>query len=260
MPIARKELKNAKTLQTKKGRKEQKRFMAEGMRLLEEALRHNFLPEKVFFAPSLFSRRGQAFIERMEKKNVGLCRVSARELLSVADTKTPQGIVGIFSIPQEGLAELYRPHHRKLLWCENISDPGNLGTLARSALAFGFKLMVVGGSSADMYSPKVIRASAGAIFGLAVARQDTARVLDFAREKEFAVLAAELDGKRLSRSVAKALKGSKMILAVGAEASGLPTEIIEKADLRIRVDHSGKVESLNAAVAGSIIMYSLSGL
>ena len=136
--------------------------MAEGVRLLEEALRHRVKPRTVYFAPSLLSARGEKLVARFRRGRVDLEEVPARTLTKLSDTATPQGVVGLFATPQKAPAELYDRRFRNILLCEDISDPGNLGTLLRSALAFGFEMVLLCGSCAEPYSPKVLRSSVGA--------------------------------------------------------------------------------------------------
>ncbi|MEW6412681.1 MAG: RNA methyltransferase [Candidatus Zixiibacteriota bacterium] len=254
MSITKSQLKSIKALSTSKGRKQTGLFVAEGVRLIEEAVRHRIKPVQLYFAPSLLSERGKALVEEFGRKKITMFETSARELNSMSATQTPQGIIAAFSIPDCRLAQLYRPNYRKILWCENISDPGNLGTLARSALAFGFDPVILTGNSADPWSPKVVRASAGAIFGLHLTRETTDEALAFADRNKFAIVATGVKGKKLDYSLKKQFEKAKLILAVGSEADGLSEEVKRKAGLFVRIDHSGEVESLNAAVAGSILM------
>ena len=152
-----------KSLLTRKGRRRHGRFAAEGVRLLEEAYRNRKYPQTIYFSSHLLSPRGQTLLKRFSRKGVPTRPMSARQIQSLSNTITSQGIVGVFDIPRPDLTELYRRTSRKLLLCENISDPGNLGTLIRSAAAFDFNMVVLCGKSADPFSPKVVRSSAGTV-------------------------------------------------------------------------------------------------
>lgn len=254
MAITRNELKSVKSLLTKKGRKETGLFVAEGVRLMEEAVRHRFRPETVYYAPALAGQRGQQLVAGMAKNRVAVKEISKRELQTIADTESPQGILGVFRIPSMRLSELYHPALRRLLWCENVSDPGNLGTLSRSALAFGFELLVLSGSSAEIFAPKVVRSSAGAVFGLKIAKETAPAVLKFATKNKLKVVVTGPTGKKLDRAMKKVLKRDKLILVVGSEPHGVSQSVFGAADMVVSVDHSKKVESLNVGVAGSILM------
>ena len=228
--------------------------MAEGVRLLEEAVRFRFWPQNVFFSRALLSERGERLLGRFSRRAVPPVEVSARDLASIADARTPQGIVAVFDTPETDLIKLYRRGNRKLLLCENIADPGNLGTLLRSAAAFGFDLVVLSGSTAEPYAPKVVRGSAGAVFGLKVAKSDKQAVIAFLNRSGIKLVAADPEGRSRRLPARGALAKTGLMLAVGSEATGLSEEILAQAAYRVRIEHCDGVESLNAAVAGSILM------
>ncbi len=123
-----------------------------------------------------------------------------------------------------------------------------------AALAFDFDVLLLIGSSVDPYSPKVVRSSAGAVFGLRIARASLDELFELVSQYAFKLVASSKSGCRDVRKLKLALKSGKLILAVGSESAGLSKEILERCDLCWEIAHSAKVESLNAAVAGSIIM------
>ncbi len=254
MPLSRTELKKLKSLQAKKGRRAWKMFLAEGVRVLEEAARHQVVPCTVYFASTAESARTRRLRGRFEREGSVVSTITARDLRSITDTEAPQGIVGLFTRPETRLDELYRPQYRRLLLCENVSDPGNVGTLIRSALAFDFHMVLLSGSCADPFSPKVVRASAGAIFGMPVAVTGEADVTRFLTDVPARVLAADSADRGDDVLSARALRKDRIMLAIGAEATGLSRQVLRRADCRIHIRHLPLVESLNAAVAGSIIM------
>ena len=254
MTLTRNELKDIKTLLTKKGRRTKKMFLSEGVRLLEEAVRHDFMPVRVVFSDSRLSERGRELLTAFKKRGVAVDAVKEKDIEYISGAQTSQGIVGVFQTPATDFSEQFRSEFRRLLWCYGINDPGNLGTLIRSALAFGFDMMVTSGNSAEFFAPKVIRSSAGSIFGLPVAVADEDRVLRNLTENGIKLVATDLKTDK-SAADAKALIGnSKLTLAIGSEAEGLPDSVIERADVLVKLKHADKVESLNAGVAGSILM------
>ncbi len=254
MTITRSELKHIQTLQSKKGRKQLKMFTAEGVRLLEEAVRFQFWPQTVLFAESMISERARKLVEQFRRCGVRTIDTSARQMDSLADTRTPQGVLGVFVTPSLKLGELYRSRYRKLLICENVADPGNLGTLIRSALAFAFDMVVVSGTSAEPYAPKVVRASAGATFGIPIADADEEPLVEFTRQHDVAIVAAEAKEGVPVNEVAALLSHKPIALAIGSEPHGLTEQLLTHAAMRVRIEHTTQVESLNAAVAGSILM------
>ncbi|MEW6051289.1 MAG: RNA methyltransferase [Candidatus Zixiibacteriota bacterium] len=254
MSLTRTELKDIASLLTKKGRKLKHQFLAEGVRLLEEADRHNYRPLVVYWSESMLSERGRALVTRLRGQKIPLQELPARQLAAIADSRSPQGIVGRFSVPGMHLTELLARRTRSVLVCENISDPGNLGTLFRSALAFGFDDVILAGNCAEPWSPKVARASAGALFGLNLAVDSTDQILGAMQQHRFVIVAADIGGSMDLDRLQADLPDAPVAVAIGSEAEGLSDALLHTATLRVRVEHSPKVESLNAAVAGSILM------
>jgi TrmH family RNA methyltransferase len=254
MSATQKELKKLRALLTKKGRREHNLFTVEGVRFLEDILRLRCSPTEVFYSQSMLSPRGEKLLRRMERRRIDCHHVSAKEFARLADSGTPQGILGLFPYPETQLSKLYRPTIRKILWCENISDPGNLGTLIRSAAAFEIDMLVMTGSCAEPFAPKVVRSSAGTILGLKVAVAEQNEMLELIVQRRMNLIAAGLEGTQGMSAIRRKASGRPIVLAVGSEAAGLSETIVRAADFTLRIAHSDRVESLNAAVAGSILM------
>ncbi|HPC11084.1 MAG TPA: RNA methyltransferase, partial [candidate division Zixibacteria bacterium] len=166
----------------------------------------------------------------------------------------PQGIVGVFTIPRIDPAELCARRHRTILVCENVADPGNLGMLLRSALAFGFRLVVTVGTTAEPFAPKVVRSSAGAVFGVRIAAADCDTLARLVASEGITLLAAGRGGTQTLSESLRPDPAARYALAVGSEAEGLSDRMRALAACTVRVAHAPEVESLNAAVAGSILM------
>lgn len=254
MSLTRTELKDIQSLLTKKGRKQQKKFLAEGVRLLEEALRHAVQPERLFLTPAGLSPRGEEMVRLFRSRRVRVDELSARQLESLSDTKTPQGMIGLFRIPSTVQGELSLTGIRNILVCENVGDPGNLGTLIRSALAFGFSAIVIVGETAEPFSPKVVRSSAGTIFGVSIIPMTRDQVLAYVDSSGSVLLAAAPHGNVSMPGLAETAGQRQLLLVVGSEADGISAEMLKAARIKVRIGHDKQVESLNVAVAGSILM------
>ena len=252
--LTRLESKNLKSLQTKKGRETQGQFLVSGVRLLEEAHHHRVHPVAVYVCENEMTDRGLSLAGRFAALGVPVITVITRDLESFADTTTPQGIAALFTTPETALSEQRLGNIRRILVCENIADPGNLGTLVRSALAFGFKGVVACGSSAELWSPKVVRASAGAIFGVTAMQTDVKPLLEAFAGRRISLVAADLRGQDIGTVRFPDSRRGGIALAVGSESDGLTTPILTSATIRVRIGHLSDVDSLNAAVAGSILM------
>lgn len=254
MSVTRTELKDIQSFLTKKGRKQRQRFLAEGVRLLEEAARFRFWPELLLSAAAEPPARAQSLIRQFSSHGVRVEQVTARQLQALTATEAPQGLIGVFCTPTGEPAELSDSSFRRYLVCENVSDPGNLGTLIRSAQAFGFQVVLCVGQTAEPFSPKVVRSSAGAIFGAQVYATSVDRVIELAGRSDTILLAAAPLGNILIQTAPRELGGRRIMLAVGSEADGLSDTILGAAEAKVKIEHADRVESLNVAVAGSILM------
>jgi TrmH family RNA methyltransferase len=255
--LTQNEIKKIRSLRAKKGRLEYRQFLAEGARLLEEAVRYRRTPEKIYYCRDALSDRGSVLIDTFLARKVDCRMISSRNMGKITDTKNPQGILGIFGIWQLSVSDIVESRVMRLLYLDNLSDPGNAGTLMRSALAFGFDAVGRSENTVDLFNPKVIRGSAGAIFGLQSTEIPINDVCGGEITKDFLVAIADPDGEDIEKTLKKIDVSSRLILAVGSEAEGVSPELKKTADLKIRIDHKSTVESLNAAVAGSIIMREL---
>ena len=255
MTVTKGELKDIKSLTTKKGRREKKMFLAEGVRVLEEAIRHKCLPRTLCFCMSMLSDRGEKLLERFRGPEIKRLAMSTREIDAIGDARTSQGIIGIFDTPAPEMAEHYRPHYRRVLMCEDIADPGNLGPILRSAAAFGIDLILLLGQCAEPYAPKVVRGSAGAVFAVPVAPIAREELAPFLKSERFALMAADVHGRTSAEILTGRVLKNRLVLAVGSEATGLSETTLKLADYRLRLGHDRKVESLNVAVAASIFLY-----
>lgn len=252
MSITRNEQKNLRSLKTKKGRKEQGLFIAEGIRILEEALRFKVTPKTLFYCPEMMNLRAEPLIKQFQKLSVRVNKLPAKDFAAISDAETPQGVLATFSVPEADLKKLYRRSYRRILLCEHLADPGNLGTLLRSAAAFGFGLVVLTGSSVEPYSPKVVRSTVGGLFSVKIARANLSEIADLIKNEQIKLLAADGSGRGLRKGF---LAGNtKVMLALGSEAHGLSADLMNLTRDRVRIMHTDRVESLNVAVAGSILM------
>lgn len=255
MKITQLEMKKIKSLATKKGRQVNQLFIAEGIRMLEEALNYNMIPKSIYFCNHYLSERGKSLVAKFAKKRLNSVEISAKQLDQISDSKSSQGIVAIFEIPKVNLSKLSTTNCRNILVCENISDPGNLGSLLRSALAFDFGAVVLLGGTTDCFSPKVVRSSAGAIFGLKLIDIELKEFENMKKNENIFLVATDVLGNvDLSKMN---YKKKNIAVAIGSEAFGLSQEILDISDARVKIPHSNSVESLNAAVSGAIVLHQI---
>ncbi|MCH2368478.1 MAG: RNA methyltransferase [Planctomycetes bacterium] len=249
------ELRRLRSLKTGKGRRESNQYAAEGVRLLEESRRHGIDPVALYFDPGALSDRGRRLLDDLRTHGIRCEEIAKKRLESAADTKTPQGLIGVFNYPEIPLDSLKTC--RRLLICDGISDPGNVGTLIRSAQAFDFDAVLLTGESADPFSPKVVRSTAGAIFGIPALKTSIEDCLCFLDNSEFALVAGAPSATRGTGLLADFSGDRQLALAIGSEGEGVSPGLLERSALRLAIRHSDRVESLNAGVAGSLLMREL---
>jgi TrmH family RNA methyltransferase len=254
LPVTRTELKKVKSLQTKKGRRTHGLFPAEGIRLLEEACRFEVWPDRLYCAASLLTDRGQRLTERFQEAGVDIAEVSSADLTRMAATESSQGLLAVFPVLSVDPSKLKPDPDRNILVCEKLSDPGNVGTLLRSALAFGFDTVLMCEHSAEPFSPKVVRASMGAVFGLTIAVTSSETALAILEQQGIPLLAAAPSGNVPINQALSGLKRGPVAVAVGSEADGLSPRLLDRAFRVVTIRHRQIVESLNSAVAGAILM------
>ncbi len=185
--------------------------------------------------------------------------LTERQFDAIASTRTPQGLAAVVKLPEDTYSPtLPDATDGKILLLEGIQDPGNAGTLIRSAAAFGFSGAILSASSADPFAPKCVQATAGAVLSVWLRRTDA--YLDLTGELKrngYRLVAAELDGE----AGPDVLRGKdKIVLALGSEGAGLSSKLLDMADYRVSLPMAReKAESLNVAACGAILMYLASG-
>jgi len=217
-------------------------YLIEGFHLLKEARNAQAEIIQVFVAESKLG-------EIKELDNV--IAVSDEVLKSLSDTESPQGVVAVVAQSEQLLdftGEAY-------LILENIQDPGNVGTMVRTADAGGYDGVILIGDTADMYSPKVLRAMQGSHFHIPVITSKDKEILNQAKQVGVELLATTLSANSVSYQEIK--KPEKFALIMGNEGSGVSEYALSQADQRIHISMAGQAESLNVAVAAGILMFGI---
>ncbi len=235
-------VKNAKKLHQKKYRKST--YLIEGWHLFEETVQAGVTIEKIF---ALESYRDQlsAFPQ--------IVWVSEDILLDLADSQTPQGIVAVVQKEEVGQADLIQG---KFLFLEDVQDPGNVGTIIRTADAAGFTGVIVSEKSADIYSLKTLRSMQGSHFHLPIYRMSSQAILEEAKEAGIPVLATTLSKDSVDYRELPLIEN--FVLVMGNEGQGISPFMAESADQLVHISMKGQAESLNVAVAAGILIFHLS--
>ena len=235
-------VKNAKKLHQKKYRKSA--YLIEGWHLFEEAVQAGVTIEKIF---ALESYRDQlaAFPQTVW--------VSEDILLDLADSQTPQGIVAVVQKEEVGQVDFSQG---KFLFLEDVQDPGNVGTIIRTADAAGFTGVIVSDKSADIYSLKTLRSMQGSHFHLPIYRMTSQALLEEAKEAGIPVLATTLSKDSVDYRELPPIEN--FVLVMGNEGQGISSLMAESADQLVHISMKGQAESLNVAVAAGILIFHLS--
>ncbi len=251
--VQNREVKMVRELAERKHRDAAQRFAIEGVRLVEAALAAEAKLETVYYAPKLnASDRGDALLREIEAAGVRTVEVTPEVLGRLADTDSPQGIVAVVTYPTEE-TELPFAADALLVLADGIQDPGNLGTIIRSADAAGADGVLVTAGSADIYHPKTVRATMGSLFHLPVVRvADPAAVITKLQARGFRFLIGDIDTELVHYD---ADYTGGVILGVGGEAGGASPAVLAAADAVVKIPLLGRAESLNAGVAASILLY-----
>ncbi len=169
----------------------------------------------------------------------------------ISQTKSPQGIMAVCNMPRYSENDFLDKDCHFVLACDRLSDPGNLGTIIRTAEAAGVDFVLLTKQSVDAFNPKTVRATMGSIFRMPIIQSDT--MLDALSKKGYKIIVTSLD--KANCLYQSDLTGDKIVIVIGNEAIGVSQKIQDMATYRIKIPMSGRVESLNAAASASIILY-----
>jgi TrmH family RNA methyltransferase len=254
--LSKEKLKELLKLKTQKGRKTQGRFLIEGMRLCEEMANSNWEAESVLLTSSFQnSSSGKKLLQKFERRNVKTLPVKPEIIKKLSDTITPQGIIAVVKIKEFSLNELWSESSNIILALDAIRDPGNVGTLIRTADAFGIDGVILSLDTVELYNPKVIRSTMGSIFHLPIFHEvDLEKTIPQLKRQNFKIYGTDVkEGKDLD----KLEYSGKICLLIGNEAEGLNKNLLDLSDEIIRIPIFGRAESLNASVAGGILLYEI---
>ena len=229
-------------LKQKKYRHQEKKFLVEGEHLVTAAIEAGVVAE-------ILLCEGFEGNFSFDSGNFDVVCLSEGLFLKLAYAVTPQRVMAVCY-----MKEMVPEIDKRLLLVDDVQDPGNLGTLVRSAVAFGFDGVVLSGNCVDLYNDKVIRATKGALFGVPIVRVHLPSYVKDLQSSGVMVYGATLDGKAMSLNDAPML--DRMAFVLGNESNGISNEVLDLVDGNIFIRISSAVESLNVGVAGSIIMQS----
>ena len=239
-------IKKIQSLKRGKYRKEYSQFFIEGKRLVKSALESGGKIENVYYTDA-FNNENPGLIQKIEKAGLSLEQIATKQLEKISFTQSPAGIAAVCNFPHIGNPDV---NQHKWLYLYQVSDPGNMGTLFRSAAWFGFTHIALSPDCVDPFNPKVVRAGMGAHFGLSI--HSNIELSLFA--DSHTLIGADHRGNDVSDFKSP----EKFVLILGSEAHGLSKNIQGILDQTISIEKTGVGESLNVGVAGAILMEKLS--
>jgi len=254
--LSKEKLKQIHKLKTEKEREKEGKFLIEGLRLCQEAFSSGWDVDLVLFSSEFGgSAAGEKLIQQFSKKGAEIFRLKKKEIEKLTDTETPQGIVALVNKKRFTLSKDILKNSSLLLGLDNIRDPGNLGTMIRTADAAGADGVLLSKGCVELYNPKVIRSTMGSIFHLLVIENlDLPEVIPDLKKDGFRIIVSEvLEGKDYT----EVDYPEKTCLIIGSEASGISQQILNLADERIKIPIFGKAESLNASIAAGVLLYEI---
>ena len=244
------QVKAAAELKQKKYRQQRGLFLAEGLRTVEEAVASRQV-ESIFYT-AIEDDRTRTVLEAAAEQQVKLYCVSDAVLKKIADTETPQGIITVCKMQQVQLEQLLAKG-KLLLVLDRVGDPGNVGTMLRTADAAGIGGMLLLKGSVDAYAPKTVRSSMGSLFHVpVVAGISEADFIKEAHNAGYELLVTCLDG---ADNLYQADLHGRLAFVMGNEANGVSDGLLAAADKRVYIPMAGRAESLNVAMAAGIVMF-----
>jgi TrmH family RNA methyltransferase len=246
--VTKAEIKHIRSLHRSKGRNAHKQFIIEGRRLVKEVL---FCKQELQFAyyTRAFQKNHSGLLKDVIKQHSTAKAVSPAEMKTMSAAETPQGILGVCIIPEN--PELDVESNDNWLYLDNIADPGNMGTLLRTAAWFGINTIALSAACVDIYNPKVVRSGMGAHFNITCTSNTDIKQFNTSHT----ILGADYKGENLS-----VLKiNAPWVMVLGSEAHGISSGNLRHIQHLIAIPKTGTGESLNVAVAGGILLSRLTG-
>lgn len=227
--------------------------MIEGVKMVEEALRDKADVNLVAASPSLVQHHGKGVIKLAETRSIDILWISEKLMDSLSESKTPQPVMAVVAMKEHSQDELLAHGSKLIVICHQLQDPGNLGTIIRTVEAVGAAGIALTPNTVDPYSAKAVRASMGSILRLPVVRiGDSRAFMKLTRQKGFQTVATVVTGEKAHFDID--LKKPTVVI-LGQEGAGLPQDIMEEVDLRVRIPMAETIDSLNVATSSAVVLY-----
>lgn len=248
-------IKNAKSLKNKKHREAKNMYFIEGIRFVEEALKEHVKIDKIFVSEKLeYINGGKEILKTIDGMKNEYFILSHKLFKEISDTDNPQGILAQIEMKKYSLDDMINKDNFFVV-LDSIQDPGNMGTIIRTADAAGATGLILSGGCVDVYNPKVLRSTMGSIFHIPIYNSDDIlKDLNYIKEKKIILCAAHLEGKTAYYNLDHA---SDIAVIIGNEAKGISDDIKDISNILVKIPMLGRAESLNASVAAGLLMFEI---
>jgi len=245
--IDNEKIKHLKKLGQKKYRDSSGQFCVENLYIIYDAIRANYIPESLFLCKKNIDQDSEevAYILRHVKKYY---LINERVNKNFSSLTTPSGICAIYNKPKARLSL-----GKNIIYLNNIKDPGNMGTILRTALAFRFCDIVIDEGCVDVYNPKVVSAAKDAILKLQISEDDNMKIMEKIKNR-MTIYASSLDARDDIDAIEK---DNNFCIVFGNESIGVSDKILDFADKQVKIEMSNDIESLNVAISAGIILHKL---
>ncbi len=253
-----KKLKLLKSLAAKKNRDKLGLFTAEGKRMVQEAAKYAKEGIEFVAVSCSFAKENKNLVKSIDEIGVSVYTIKDNLFNQASNTVTPQGIAAVVKIKDNSKADNDLSDISRVLILDGVSEPGNLGTIIRTAEAAGIERVYMMKGCADIYNPKVVRSTMGSVFRVPFVRDCDVEMVKLLKSSGFKIAVSSLGESIGIHEYAESLdKNDKRAIVIGSEAFGVSDAVLGLADVCVHIPMQGRVESLNAAVAAGILMYLL---
>lgn len=236
--------KSLKFLRDKKQREKEGLFMVEGLRGVTDAVKNGLVPDCIVLCEGSEIQLGSQNVYVLAKKLFA----------EVSQTQTPQGIIAVFKIPEYNFSHIISSPKGFVVLCEDVRDPGNLGTIIRTADAAGCGAVILGKGCCDLYNPKTVRSTVASIGNIPIIRGvDPCFAAERLKSMGYRIISGALDEK--SVDLYQSDLSNRVAFVIGNEANGVSPQMLACSDTLIKIPMHGRAESLNAAIAAAVMMY-----
>lgn len=244
----------AKSLLKSKYRNREKKYLAEGLRTVELALEYGTEIESVFLNERFINNDENASVIEHLEKSTRIFVLSDELFKNISNTENSQGIIAMIKIKDIEIEDFNIEKHKKVVILDRLQDPGNLGTIIRTADAAGFDMIIMTKGCVDLYNPKVVRSAMGSIFYMDIVSTTQEKALEVLKKNKLEIVSSYLKTEKLFNKVDYS---EKCAIVLGNEANGISNFWIDNSDLLVKIPMYGKAESLNVAISSALLMYQI---